>query len=167
MSTATAVRPAPPVLDLDARLALVEAAMSVRLAEAAVAFEVNTAHLPAADPIPHIAEALPAPTVAPSPYRTPLVDLLHRARLRIETDGWCRDAVFDESGAVCPIRAIRLEARGDRDLAHDACVALLDAIQDNFADAETIPSWNRQQTNVRPVLAAFDRATHRAHARNR
>ncbi|MFD5221390.1 hypothetical protein ACFWMH_27495 [Streptomyces tendae] len=164
MRTATVVRPAPPILDLDARLALVDAAMSVRLTEAAVAFEVNTAHLPGADPIPHIAETpLPAPAAAPSPYRTPLAGLLHRARLRIETDGWCRDAAFDESGAVCPIRAIRLEARGDRDLAHDACVALLDAIQQQFATAETIPSWNRQQTSAGPVLAAFDRAASRAH----
>ncbi|CAM5393863.1 putative protein OS=Streptomyces tendae OX=1932 GN=GUR47_38335 PE=4 SV=1 [Streptomyces tendae] len=154
---------APPVLDLDARLALVDAAMTVRLAEAAVAFEVNTAHLPGADPIPHIAET---PLPAPSPYRTPLADLLHRARLRIEADGWCRDAVFDESGAVCPIRAIRLEARGDRGLAHDACVALLDAIQRQFAGAETIPSWNAQQTSGGPVLAAFDCAASRAHARN-
>ncbi|WP_109030124.1 DUF6197 family protein [Streptomyces rubrogriseus] len=166
MSTAT-ITPAPPVLDLDARLALVDAAMTIRLDQAAVAFEVNTAHLPGADPVPHIAETLPhPPTTAPSPYRTPLADLLHRARTRIETDGWCRDAAFDEAGAVCPIRAIRLEARGDRDLAHDACVALLDAIQERFADAETIPSWNRQQTSAGPVLAAFDRATHHAHTRN-
>ncbi|CAL9648681.1 DUF6197 family protein [Streptomyces sp. enrichment culture] len=166
----TAVRTpaaAPPVLDLDARLALVDAAMTVRLAEAAVAFEVNTAHLPGADPVPHIAETpLPEPAATPSPYQSPLADLLYRARQRIETDGWCRDAVFDESGAVCPIRAIRLEARGDRDLAHDACVALLNAIQGQFAHAETIPSWNAQQTSVGPVLAAFDRATHHAHAHN-
>lgn len=158
---------APPVLDLDARLALVDAAMTVRLDQAAVTFEVNTAHLPGADPIPHIAEApLPAPTVAPSPYRTPLADLLHRARQRIEAVGWCRDAVHDETGAVCPIQAIRIEARGDRDLAHDACVALLDAIQDQFADAETIPSWNAQQASAGPVLQAFDRATRHAHTRN-
>ncbi|MFF0588452.1 hypothetical protein ACFYWD_21045 [Streptomyces sp. NPDC003781] len=169
MSTALRARAAvSPVLDLDARLALVDAAMTVRLDQAAVAFEVNTAHLPGADPIPHIVEApLPAPAAAPSPYRTPLADLLYRARLRIETDGWCRDAVFDEAGAVCPIRAIRLEARGDRDLAHDACVALLDAIQGEFAHAETIPSWNAQQTSVGPVLAAFDRATHHAHTNHR
>lgn len=167
MSTATAVRPAPPVLDLDARLALVDAAMTVRLDEAAVAFEVNTAHLPGADPIPHIAEApLPAPAATPVPYRTPLAGLLHRARTRIETAGWCRDAAYDETGAVCPIQAIRLEARGDRDLAHDACVALLDAIQTQFARAETIPSWNARQTSADPVLAAFDRATHHAHTRN-
>lgn len=157
---------APPALDLDARLALVDAAMTVRLAEAAVAFEVNTAHLPGADPVPHIAETpMPALAATPSPYRTPLADLLYRARLRIETDGWCRDAAFDESGAVCPIQAIRLEARGDRDLAHNACVALLDAIQERFADAETIPSWNARQTSHGPVLAAFDRATHHAHNR--
>lgn len=162
MSTAT-IAPAAPVLDLDARLALVDAAMTVRLSEAAVAFEVNTAHLPGADPIPHIAETLPAPAAAANLYRPPLADLLHRARLRIETVGWCRGAVFDESGTVCPIQAIRLEAHGDRDLAHDACVTLLDAIQDQFAHAETIPSWNAQQTSVGPVLAAFDRAASRAH----
>ncbi|WP_416476990.1 hypothetical protein [Streptomyces sp. LKA04] len=165
MSTAVHTRAStPPVLDLDARLALVDAAMSTRLDEAAVAFEVNTAHLPGADPIPHIAEApLPAPAAAPSPYRTSVADLLHRARLRIETDGWCRDAAFDESGAVCPIRVIRLEAHGDRRLADQACVLLLDRIQADFTWAETIPSWNAQQANAGPVLLAFDRATHHAH----
>jgi hypothetical protein len=166
MTTATVVRPAPPVLDLDARLALIDAAMGVRLDQAAVAFEVNTAHLPGSDPVPHIAETVPlplTPAAAPSPYRTPIADLLHRARLRIETDGWCRDNLFDESGAVCPIRAIRLEARGDRRLADDACVYLLDRVQADFADAETIPSWNASQTSAAPVLLAFDRAAHHAH----
>ncbi|MFA0844369.1 DUF6197 family protein [Streptomyces rochei] len=160
---------APPRLDLDVRLALVDAAMSVRLDQAAVAFEVNTAHLPGADPVPRIAETLPlplTPAAEPSPYRTPIADLLHRARQRIETDGWCRDAVFDESGAVCPIRAIRLEAAGDRRLADDACVLLLDRIQDQFADAETIPSWNAAQTSAAPVLLALDRAAHHAHTHN-
>ncbi|MFJ2697442.1 hypothetical protein ACIO5Z_14610 [Streptomyces rochei] len=169
MSTATATRLAPPVLDLDARLALAGAAMTVRLDQAAVAFEVNTAHLPSADPIPHIAETLPpalAPAAAPSPYRTPIADLLHRARQRIETDGWCRDAVFDETGAVCPIRAIRLEAAGDRRLADDACVYLLDRIQDQFADAETIPSWNAAQTSAAPILLTLDHAAHHAHTHN-
>jgi len=166
MSTTTAVRPAPPALDLDARLALVDAAMTVRLDQAALAFEVNTSHLPSADPVSHIAESAPlplTPAAAPSPYRTPIADLLHRARLRIETDGWCRDNLTDESGAVCPIRAIRLEAAGDRRLADDACTYLLDRIQDDFAGAETIPSWNAGQTSVAPVLLAFGRAAHHAH----
>lgn len=157
---------APPALGLDARLALVDAAMSLRLDRAAVAFEVNTAHLPSADPVPHIAETVPlpfTPAAAPSPYTTPIAALLHRARLRIETDGWCRDALFDESGAVCPIRAIRLEAGGNRRLADDACILLLDRIQQDFADADTIPSWNAQQTSAAPVLLAFDRAAHHAH----
>lgn len=158
---------APPALDIDARLALAEAGMNVLLDRAADEFTARTKHLPGADPIPHIAEApLPAPAATPVPYRTPLADLLHRARTRIETAGWCRDAAYDETGAVCPIQAIRLEARGDRDLAHDACVALLDAIQTQFARAETIPSWNARQTSADPVLAAFDRATHHAHTRN-
>lgn len=158
---------APVELDLDARLAMVGALMDERLALANVAFEVDTAHLPGADPVPHIAETSPLPLVpapAPSPYSTPLADLLHRARTRIETDGWCRDALFDESGAVCPIRAIRLEA-STRGQADDACVLLLDRIQADFSDAETIPSWNAAQTSATPVLQAFDRAAHHAHTR--
>ncbi|MFF0166790.1 DUF6197 family protein [Streptomyces prasinus] len=159
--TITALRPSVnTTLNLETRLALVDAAMSVRLDEAAVAFEVNTAHLPGADPIP----LRLTPTAAPNPYRTPIAGLLHRARIRLETSGWCRDALYDESGAVCPIRAIRLEAAG-RDQAHDACVLLLDAIQADFPGAETIPSWNADQTSPTPVLHAFDRAANHAHNR--
>lgn len=169
MTTVTEQRLASPVLDLDARLALADAVMSVRLDEAAVAFEVNTVHLPGADPIPHSVETIPlpvTPAAAPSPYRTPIADLLHRARHRIETDGWCRDSLFDEAGAVCPIRAIRLEAADDRQLADDACILLLDRIQADFTWAETIPSWNAAQTSAAPVLLAFDRATQHAHTHN-
>lgn len=156
---------APPRLGLDARLALVDAAMTVRLDQAAIAFEVNTAHLPAAEPS-NIADVVPlTPAPALSPYRTPVAGLLHRARIRLETDGWCQDALFDDQGAVCPIRAIRLEARGDRRLADDACVLLLDRIQDDYAWAETIPSWNAEQTSPQPVLRAFDHAAHHAHTR--
>ena len=144
--TATVVRTAPPVLDLDARLALVDAVMTVRLEEAAVAHEVRTAHLSGADPIPHHA------------------DLLHRARVRIETDGWCRNALFDDQGAICPIRAIRLEA-ATRGQADDACVLLLDRIQADWPTAETIPSWNAQQASPAPVLRAFERAADYAHIR--
>jgi hypothetical protein len=164
MTTATATRPATTtVLDLEARLALVEAAMSVRLDEAAVAFEVNTAHLPAADPVPDPTDVVPL-TPTPSPYRTPIANLLHRARTRLETNGWCRTALYDETGAVCPMRAIRLEA-SSRDQAHDACVLLLDAIQRDFHWAETIPSWNAAQTSPTPVLLAFTQAADHAHTR--
>ncbi|MET9150042.1 hypothetical protein ABZX82_01985 [Streptomyces griseoflavus] len=164
----TATRVAPAVLDLEARLALVDAAMTVRLEQAALALDINTAHLPAADPIPHIAESPPLPLTpapAPSPYSTPIADLLHRARTRIQTDGWCRDALYDGDGAICPIRAIRLEAHGARSLADDACVLLLDRIQADFPGAETIPSWNATQASSQPVIQAFDRAAHHAHTR--
>lgn len=169
--TIIAQRLAPPVLDLglDTRLALVDAAMTVRLDEAAVAFEVNTAHLPGADPIPHIAEAVPlplAPTL-PSPYSTPVADLLHRARGRLAADGWCRDNLYDDQGAICPVRAIRLEAHGALDLADDACVLLLETIRQHFPDAETIPNWNASLTSATPVLAAFGRAAAVAHTRRK
>ncbi|WP_409469079.1 DUF6197 family protein [Streptomyces sp. HC307] len=164
--TAASPPQAPPELDLDARLVLLGALMTVRLDQAAVAFEVRTAHIPGAAPIPEISAPLPiTPTAAPCPYSTPIAELLHRARVRIETDGWCRDAAFDEQGAVCPIRAIRLEAASRRD-ADDACVLLLEAIQRDFRNAETIPSWNAQQTSPAPILLAFDRAAELAHARN-
>ncbi|WP_051766125.1 DUF6197 family protein [Streptomyces sp. NRRL F-5135] len=155
---------APTPLDLDTRLALTEASMNVRLDEAAVAFEVNTAHVPATPPVEITVPHLPQATI-PRPYRTPIAALLHRARLRIEADGWCRDNLYDDRGAICPVRAIRLEA-GSRSEADGACVLLLEAIQRDFRSAETIPSWNAVQRGPQPVLAAFDRATQLAHARN-
>lgn len=163
--TLAPVSPAP-VLDFDTRLALRLADMNVRLDEAAVAFEVNTAHIPGADPIPEITAPLRlTPTAAPSPYRTPIAATLYRARSRLEADGWCRDNLYDEAGAICPIRAIRLEAASRRE-ADDACVLLLDAIQRDFPTAETIPSWNASQTSSAPVRRAFGRAAELANSRN-
>ncbi|MFF7329679.1 hypothetical protein [Streptomyces sp. NPDC008150] len=156
----------PGALNLDARMALRLADMTARLDQAAVAFEVNTAHLPGADPIPEIAAPTRLiPTSAPCPYRTSMAGLLWRSRQRIEADGWCRDAIFDEAGAICPIRAIRLEA-ATRWQADDACVLLLESIRRNFPNAETIPSWNAEQPNARPVLIEFGRAVELAHARS-
>ncbi|MEV8548334.1 hypothetical protein AB0L04_00565 [Streptomyces glaucescens] len=104
------------------------------------------------------------PRPATSPYSTPIADLLHRARLRIETAGWCRDAAYDDAGAVCPIHAIRQEA-ATRGQADDACVLLLESIQRQWAD-ETIPAWNRRQPSAAPVLLQLDHAAQLAHARN-
>ncbi|MFE9736115.1 hypothetical protein ACFYO9_37315 [Streptomyces sp. NPDC005863] len=155
----------PTELDLDSRLALTDAGMTARLAQAAVAFEVNTAHIPT-EPPPELTGPLPfTPTLQPTPDSTPIVGLLQRARQRLQQDGWCRDALYDEKGAVCPIRAIRLEARGNRRLADDACVLLLEAIQRDFTWAQTIPSWNARQPEAAPVLLAFDRAAQLADTR--
>ncbi|UPZ27665.1 hypothetical protein MUK60_07435 [Streptomyces sp. LRE541] len=161
MTVALAAVAVPPVLDLSARLAAVDAAMAVRLDEANVAFGVNTAYIPAAPPVEITAPLPLTPVAAPDPHTTPIAGLLHRAAARIVRDGWCRDAIYDDAGAVCPIRAIRLEA-GSRREADDACVLLLDVIQDELPDVPTIPSWNATQTSAAPVLAALDRAARTA-----
>lgn len=156
---------APPALDLDARLAARDAAMTVCLDVAAVAFEVRTAHIAGADPIPEITAPLrltPAP--APCPYRTPLAGLLWRARVRIEAGGWCKGARRDEQGAVCLGEAIRLEAASGSEDA-DARALLLEAIRRDFADADTIPSWQDAQKGPRFPLLYLDRAAQLAHDR--
>ena len=161
----TITRPAatrPPVLDLDARLALTSLAMDDRLALAAAAVDVNSAHI-AVDPLPEITIP-PAPTAVPCPYSTPIAALLHRARVRLEVDGWSKEWAVDELGRRCPIGAIRVEAAG-RWQADDACVLLLEVIERDFA-ADTIPSWNAQQASVAPVLLALDRGAELAHQRN-
>jgi hypothetical protein len=154
---------APPIIDLDARLALVSLAMDERLAVASLAVDVNSAHIDT-DPLPEITIPHLPQTAVPSPYRTPLAALLHRARIRIETDGWTRECLVEEDGRRCAIGAIRREA-ASRWQADDACVLLLEAIQCHWT-AETIPSWNAAQTSVAPVLLAFDRAAELAHNRN-
>jgi hypothetical protein len=167
----TTLAPAPasppttaPVLDFETRLALTLAEMDGRCRTAVLAVDINSAHIDVGRP--EFTAPLPlTPTLAPSPQATPIAGLLQRARQRIITDGWCRDAIFDEAGAVCPIRAIRLEAHGDRRLADDACVLLLESIERSFPDANTIPSWNAGQTSAAPVLLQFDQAAHLAHAR--
>jgi len=154
---------APPALDLDDRLALASLAMDQRLDQAAVAFEVNTAHIPAT-PLPEITIPQLPQTAVPTPYTTPLAALLHRALVRLQTDGWTRECLVEEDGRRCAIGAIRREA-DSRWQADDACVLLLEAIQRHWA-AETIPSWNAQQPSSAPVLLAFERATELAHNRN-
>ncbi|MER5875483.1 hypothetical protein ABT119_06080 [Streptomyces sp. NPDC001910] len=166
MTTPTLTQASPPtaapVVDFEALLALRLAEMDGRCRTAVLAVDINSAHI--AVETPEITAPLRlTPTLAPNPYTTPMADLLQRARRRMVADGWCRDAIFDDQGAVCPIRAIRLEAHGDRRLADDACVLLLDAIQQHW-QAETIPSWNARQTSIAPVLLAFDRAADLAHA---
>ncbi|MFJ4932334.1 hypothetical protein ACIP8U_00485 [Streptomyces pseudovenezuelae] len=177
MTTPTLIPASPhpaPELDLDTRLLLLNIEMDARLQRAAVAFEVNTAHLPGADPIPDTPGTVPlTPTLTPapqtSPYSTPLADLLDRARHYIATRGLLQGNLRDENdvhGARCPIGALRYEAGANRHLADDACVLLLDVIQAEFTDAETIPSWVDAQTSPAPVLACMSRAAELAHHRN-
>ncbi|MFI9344942.1 hypothetical protein ACIG0D_27305 [Streptomyces sp. NPDC052773] len=142
----------PRELTFDDRLALAALAVDARI---------DSTPLDLADVI-----RLPVEPTRPaaSPYRTPIAALLHRARIRIETVGWCQTAAFDDAGAVCPIHAIRQEA-ASRGQADDACVLLLETIERDFGDP-TIPAWNRRQPGAAPVLLQLDRAAQLAHNRN-
>lgn len=150
----TATKP----LTFDQRLALAALAVDARI---------NTQPLNLADVI-RLPEAAPqplTPTAAPCPYNTPIAATLHRARARLETDGWCRGQLRDEQGAVCLIGAIRAEA-STRGQADDACVLLLDAIRRDFPDAETVPSFNDAWQNPRQPARYLERAAELAHARS-
>jgi hypothetical protein len=151
-TTAPAVAP-PKELTFDERLTLAVLAVDARI---------DSTPLDLTEIIRIPTETPPPP--APSPYTTPIAQLLHRARARIEIVGWCRDAAYDEAGAVCPIHAIRQEA-ATRGQADDACVLLLETIERDFGD-HTIPAWNRRQPGAAPVLLQLDRAVQLAHNRN-
>ncbi|MFH8753346.1 hypothetical protein ACH4GK_37565 [Streptomyces rimosus] len=149
----TAPVPAPAVdLSLEERLALVEAAMTVRLDTAAVAYEVNTAHL-ATEPV-DLADVVTGPTEAaesagiaarplPELYPTPVAALLQRAHHRLLTDGWCTGTLVDTDGARCLYGAVHAEAGGSGRLESDALDVLLDTIRRQFGDSvESVPTFN-------------------------
>ncbi|MFI1377293.1 hypothetical protein ACH4UY_35490 [Streptomyces longwoodensis] len=154
-------------LSLDARMAAVEAAMTVRLDEAAVAHEVRTAHIHT-DPV-DLADIITVPltpTLQPPLPATPVAALLERARARMEDDGWCAGALTDESGAVCLLGAIRKEAGGDRGLEADAAAVLLDAIRREFGDdVDSVPSFNDAHGTGRIPVRMLGRAARLADAR--
>ncbi|MFJ2094695.1 hypothetical protein ACIOEW_36380 [Streptomyces sp. NPDC087901] len=167
--TPTAAAPAPPAaLSLEERLAFVNAAMTVRLEEAAVAYEVNSSHIDI-EPV-DLADVvtLPlTPTLQPrTPYPTPVAALLQRAHHRLLTGGWCSGALVDEDGARCMLGAIRIEARGDRGLEGGAAAVLLDAIRRQFGDhVDSVPGFNDSWTDGRHPLRMLDQAAGLADAR--
>lgn len=155
----TAVQ-APPAatapLDLDARLALAALAVDARI---------HTKPLDLADVI-RLPIETPAPQPEPCPYTTPVAATLHRAADRI-TRGWCTGQMRDETGAMCLRGAIHAEAGGNWATEVDACTFLLDVIQAEFDhSAETVPSWNDQQSGPDKPAAALRRAALLAHARS-
>lgn len=151
-----------PGLDLDARLALSLLAMDDRLDQAAVAFEVNTAHIPA-EPVDLVAPILPASAPQLAPTATPLAACLQRARAILAERGWCTGGLRDEQGAVCVAEAIRAAATS-RGQADDACAVLLEAIQREFA-ADTVPSWNDRQHGPALPLRMLNQAAQLADQR--
>jgi hypothetical protein len=156
---------APVELDLDARLAMVGAVMDERCTLAVLAVDVNSAHITGVE-LPEITAPLPlTPTSAPCPYNTPIAATLHRARIRLDTAGWCTGGLRDEQGAACLIGVIRIEA-SSRGAADDACVILLEAIRRDFPNAESVPSWNDARNDPRLPARYLERAATLAHSRN-
>jgi hypothetical protein len=143
--------------------------MTARLDEAAVAYEVNTAHI-ATDPV-DLADIVTVPlntgpTPLPELYPTPVAALLQRAHHRLLTGGWCTGALVDEDGARCLLGAIRAEARGDSGLEANAVTVLLDAIRRTFGDdVDSVPSFNDAHGSARVPLRMLDQAAHLADAR--
>lgn len=165
MTTATlapaAPAVAPAVLDLDARLAAVDAQMTVRLQDADARLSVNAAQ---PETIVNLADMVTAPAPAPAPvdlYPTPVAALLHRAQQRIRS-GWCKGHSVDGQGAVCAVEAIRIESRRNVNLQGAAETLVLDHIRAEFGDWETIPSWNDAQTNPAPVIRILGQAANTA-----
>jgi hypothetical protein len=146
-------------VDLDTRLAIADAAMTLRLEQAQLQFDVNTAHLP--EPaVDFVAPILPAIEAQPA---SPLAAVYLGAIQIIQERGWTRGGLRDEQGAVCAVGAIRAAAGpAGRGIADDACARLLDAIQAEFAGAETVPSWNDQQASAGPVIRILGTAANRS-----
>ncbi|MEU5632130.1 hypothetical protein ACH47C_23470 [Streptomyces rishiriensis] len=167
--TAAPATAPPAALSLEERLAFVNAAMSVRLDEAKVAYEVNTAHIDT-EPV-DLADVVTVPltpTLQPPPqsYPTPVAALLERAHHRLLTSGWCKDVLVDEDGARCMLGAIRIEARGDGGLEADAATVLLDAIRRKFGDdVDSVPSFNDAHGSGRVPMRMLDQAAGLADAR--
>lgn len=166
----TTAAPAPPkALSLEERLAFINTKMTARLDEAAVAYEVNTAHIPTepvdlADIVTGPVDTGPAPL--PDLYPTPVAALLQRAHHRLLTGGWCKDVLVDEDGARCMLGAIRVEARGDSGLEADAAAVLLDVIRRKFGDdVDSVPSFNDAHGTGRVPIRMVDQAAGLADAR--
>ncbi|WP_331759393.1 hypothetical protein [Streptomyces sp. NBC_01579] len=160
---------APPAeLSLEERLAFINAAMTVRLEEAAVAYEVNTAHIPTEPVDLGDVVTLPlTPTLQPPPhaYPTPVAALLQRAHHRLLTGGWCTGALIDAEGARCLYGAIHAEARGDQSLESRGLEVLMDAIRRKFGDVDSVPSFNDVFASGRIPMRMLDQAAGLADAR--
>ncbi|MEU2743634.1 hypothetical protein ABZ656_52425 [Streptomyces sp. NPDC007095] len=168
-TASTTAPPAPPTaLSIEERLVFISAAMSVRLDEAKVAYEVNTAHIETepADLTDVVTVPLTPTLQPPQSYPTPVAALLQRAHHRLLTGGWCKDALVDADGARCMLGAIRAEARGNSGLEAGAVAVLMDAIRRKFGDdVDSVPRFNDSWANGRIPVRMVDQAANLADAR--
>ncbi|MDQ0701033.1 MULTISPECIES: hypothetical protein [unclassified Streptomyces] len=168
---ATAPAPAPPApptaLSLDERLVLANTVMTERLDEAAVAYEVNTAHIPA-EPV-DLADVVTVPltpTLRPQSSPDSAAAVLRRAHHRLLTGGWCAGTFQSEDGALCLFGAVRSESHRDLRLEMSAMAVLLEAIRRQFGDRfDSVPSFNDAHQNGRVPLRMLDQAAGLADAR--
>jgi hypothetical protein len=165
-------QPPDPGLSLEARLALTDAAMTLRLQEALVRLGIDSAHV---ETVPAVegftVEGLAtytatAPRPAPDLYPTPVAALLQVAAERLQAGGWCRGAMVNEQGARCLYGAIHVEASGSTSLESAALDILLEAIRREFdAGTETVPAFNDSLGGPRVALRLLDSAARLADAR--
>lgn len=145
-------RPASPTTDpfdmpLDARLAAVEAAMTVRLETASARLAVDAAE---ADRVVLLEEVVTGPVAAPEPadglYGSPVAGAFQRSARRLRTGGWCRGASVDADGARCLYGVLHATTGGGR-VERDALDVLEEAIRrrwPHLAEA-TVPAVNDHQ----------------------
>ncbi|OKJ45974.1 hypothetical protein AMK27_39925 [Streptomyces sp. CB02009] len=155
-------------MTLEARMAATEAAMTLRLEQAAVAYEVNTAHIPT--PTVDLDDILTVPLTPtlkpPSPYPTPVAALLQRAHHRLLTDGWCNGTLVDAQGARCLYGAVRAEAGGDQALESRGMEILAEAIRRQFGEfVDSVPGFNDAFGSGRVPTRMLDQAALLADAR--
>lgn len=138
--------------------------MDERIAHASAAIEINTAHIPI-DPIPHVdAAPLFTPTPTTCPYSTPIAATLWHATQQLATRGWCAGAMYGTDGALCLYGAIDLATThgGHR---RDAMRLLLEVIRRDFADSDSVPTWNDRHGTPALAHRYLDQATQLAHTR--
>lgn len=167
-ATPATVPPAPPTaLSLEERLVLANTVMTARLDEAAVAYEVNTAHIPI-EPV-DLADVLTVPltpTLHPPQSPISVAAVLQRAHHRLLTGGWCAGTFQSEDGALCLFGAIRTESHRDLGLEMSAMAVLLEAIRRQFGDRfDSVPAFNDAHQDGRVPLQILGQAADLAHAR--
>jgi hypothetical protein len=165
---AARITPAPE-LSLEARMAAVDAAMTIRLEEASLANDINTAHI-ATEPV-DLADIIRGPVDTPRTpvdlYPTPVANLLQRAHQRLTRDGWCAGALRNTDGARCLLGAIRIESGGNHGAETEGLAVLMAAIRRRFGnDVESVWSFNDAHGGPRVPLRILGEAADLAAARD-
>lgn len=160
MTTATAVKARPPtaapVLDLDARMAAVDAAMAIRLEGAALAHAVDARH---PETVLDYADII---RLAPADTGTPVAALLQRAQQRIlQPGGWSRTTGTSRRGGNCLEYALIAEARNGRE-EQEARILLRQAI----GSGDPITETNRRLTGPAQAGQLLGQAAALASSRN-